>query len=44
MERRLFASFQPGEVAEFRRLLERVRGEVKDLDADGIDSGNFGVR
>ncbi len=44
MERRLFATFTSEEVAEFRRLLERVRGEVKDLDAEGIDSGNFGVR
>ena len=43
MERRLFANFPPEEVAQFRHLLERVRGEVKDLDADGIDSGNFGV-
>lgn len=43
MERRLFASFSREEVDEFRRLLERVRGEVKDLDADDIDSGNFGV-
>ena len=25
-------------------LLERVRGEVEDLDADDIDSGNFGVQ
>ena len=43
MERRLFANFAPEEVAQFRHLLERVRGEVKDLDADDIDSGNFGV-
>ena len=43
MERRLFANFEPEEVAQFRHLLERVRGEVKDLDADDIDSGNFGV-
>jgi DNA-binding MarR family transcriptional regulator len=44
MERRLFSNFAPEEVAQFRHLLERVRGEVKDLDADGIDSGNFGVQ
>jgi DNA-binding MarR family transcriptional regulator len=44
MERRLFASFAPEEVAQFRGLLERVRGEVEDLDADDIDSGNFGVQ
>jgi len=43
MERRLFSNFAPEEVAQFRHLLERVRGEVKDLDADDIDSGNFGV-
>ena len=43
MERRLFSNFAREEVAQFRHLLERVRGEVKDLDADDIDSGNFGV-
>jgi DNA-binding MarR family transcriptional regulator len=43
MERRLFSSFAPEEVAQFRSLLDRVRGEVKDLDADDIDSANFGV-
>ena len=43
MERRLFARFTPEEVAHFRHLLDRVRGEVDDLDAEGIDSGNFGV-
>jgi DNA-binding MarR family transcriptional regulator len=43
MERRLFSNFTTEEVAQFRSLLERVRGEVKDLDADDIDSGNFGV-
>ena len=43
MERRLFASFAPEEIAQFRHLLDRVRGEVDDLDADDIDSGNFGV-
>ena len=44
MDRRLFASFAPEEVAQFRSLLDRVRGEVDDLDADDIDSGNFGVQ
>jgi hypothetical protein len=44
MERRLFARFAPEEVAQFRALLDRVRGEVDDLDADDIDSGNFGVQ
>ena len=43
MERRLFARFTPEEVAHFRHLLDRVRDEVDDLDAEGIDSGNFGV-
>ncbi|MEO6388307.1 MAG: MarR family transcriptional regulator [Croceibacterium sp.] len=43
MERRLFARFSPDEVAQFRALLHRVRGEVKDLDAETLDSGNFGV-
>ena len=43
MERRLFSNFAREEVAQFRPLLERVRGEVKDLYADDIDSGNFGV-
>ncbi|HYD25481.1 MAG TPA: MarR family winged helix-turn-helix transcriptional regulator [Croceibacterium sp.] len=43
MERRLFANFKPDEIAQFRHLLDRVRGEVDDLDADDIDSGNFGV-
>jgi len=43
MERRLFARFAPEEVAGFRHFLERVRGEVKDLDADDIDSGSFGI-
>jgi len=43
MERRLFSRFTPEEVAQFRHLLDRVRGEVSDLDADDIDSGNFGV-
>jgi DNA-binding MarR family transcriptional regulator len=43
MERRLFSTFAREEVDQFRSLLERVRGEVKDLDADDIDSANFGV-
>lgn len=44
MERRLFSNFTAEEVEQFRSLLERVRGEVKDLDADDIDSANFGVQ
>lgn len=43
MERRLFSNFAPEEIDEFRRLLGRVRDEVKDLDADDIDSGSFGI-
>lgn len=43
MERRLFANLSVEEVNQFRALLERVRGEVDDLDSDDIDSGNFGV-
>ncbi len=43
MERRLFANFAAEEIEQFRSLLDRIRGEVKDLDADDIDSGNFGV-
>ena len=43
MERRLFANFTPQELETFRKLLARVRDEVDDLDADDIDSGNFGV-
>ena len=43
MERRLFARFAPEEIAQFRHLLDRIRGEVEDLDADDIDSGSFGV-
>jgi DNA-binding MarR family transcriptional regulator len=43
MERRLFSNFSAEEIDQFRGLLGRVRGEVVDLDADDIDSGNFGV-
>ena len=43
MERRLFARFADEEIETFRSLLQRVRAEVDDLDADDIDSGNFGV-
>src|SRR6478736_956380 len=43
MERRLFASFADGEIETFRSLLGRLRTVVDDLDADDIDSGNFGV-
>ncbi|TIX51318.1 MarR family winged helix-turn-helix transcriptional regulator [Alteraurantiacibacter aquimixticola] len=43
MERRVFAGLSPEEMDQFRGLLERVRGQVDDLDSDAIDSGNFGV-
>ena len=43
MERRLFAKFTDEEVEAFRSLLGRVRDEVDDLDAEGIDDGNFGI-
>lgn len=43
MERRLFASFSDEEIETFRSLLRRVREEARDLDADDIDEGNFGI-
>ena len=43
MERRLFATFSEEERQAFRSLLARVKEEVRDLDAEGIDSGNFGA-
>ena len=43
MERRLFSKLPPEDVRQFRQLLDRIRSEVDDLDADDIDSGNFGV-
>jgi len=43
MERRLLSKLTDAEVEQFRALLDRVRGEVDDLDSDDIDSGNFGV-
>lgn len=42
MERRLFSTFSDEEQDTFRSLLARVKVEVRDLDADGIDSGSFG--
>ena len=41
MERRLFSTFTEDEVEAFRSLLERVKEEVRDLHAEGIDSGNY---
>jgi len=43
MERRLFSTFSDQEVESFRSLLGRLREEIDDLDADDIDSGNFGL-
>jgi DNA-binding MarR family transcriptional regulator len=43
MERRVFAGFTGEELAQFRSLLDRVRGQVHDLDSDGFESDNFGV-
>jgi DNA-binding MarR family transcriptional regulator len=41
MERRLFATFGEDEIETFRALLSRVKQEVRDLHAEGIDSGNY---
>ena len=43
MEQRVFAGFNADELTQFRGLLQRVRGQVGDLDSDGIDSGNYGA-
>ena len=43
MERRVFTGFTADEMAQFRALLERVRGQVGEVDSDDIDSGNYGV-
>jgi DNA-binding MarR family transcriptional regulator len=43
MERRLFANFTSDEIDQFRTMLDRIRGEVEDLDADDIDTGSFGL-
>lgn len=41
MERRLFANFSAEEMANFKSLLLRIKEEVRDLSAEGIDSGNY---
>lgn len=41
MERRLFSKFNEDEIETFRALLLRVKEEVRDLHAEGIDSGNY---
>jgi DNA-binding MarR family transcriptional regulator len=43
MERRLFSTFTDEEIETFRSLLGRLRDEVKDLDAEDIDSGPVGL-
>jgi len=41
MERRLFANFSPSEIETFRSILMRIKEGVRDLNAEGIDSGIF---
>ncbi|OYX46254.1 MAG: hypothetical protein B7Y87_02920 [Sphingomonadales bacterium 32-64-22] len=41
MERRLLANFTVEEIAGFKALLVRLKKEVRDLHAEGIDSGNY---
>ena len=41
MERRLFANFKANEIATFKAMLQRIKEEVRDLHAEGIDSGNY---
>jgi len=39
MERRLFEKFSESEVAGFKAMLARIREEVRDLTAEGIETG-----
>ncbi len=41
MERRLLAKFSMEEISAFKSVLLRLKAEVRDLHADGIDSGTF---
>lgn len=41
MERRLFSNFSEEDVEAFRSLLTRIKEEVRDLHAEGIDSGIY---
>ena len=41
MERRLFSNFTTEEIKAFRSLLLRIKEEVRDLHAEGIDSGIY---
>jgi DNA-binding MarR family transcriptional regulator len=43
MERRLLTSFTSQEIAMFKAILARMKAGVQDLNAEGIDSGNFGI-
>ena len=41
MERRLFAQFDEDEITAFKSMLLRIKEGVRDLHAEGIDSGSF---
>jgi len=41
MERRLLSNFTDEEIAGFKALLMRMKEEVRDLHAEGIDSGIY---
>lgn len=43
MERRLFSNFREEEIEAFRTLLLRIKEEVRDLHAEGIDSGIYNI-
>ena len=43
MERRLFSNFTANEIEAFRALLVRIKEEVRDLHAEGIDSGIYNI-
>ena len=43
MERRIFDGFKDDELALFRSMLERLRSQSADVDAEDIQSDNFGV-
>lgn len=44
MEKRVFATFSPEEMNQFRDLLAKVRNQVVDFDDEAIESDNFGVQ
>lgn len=43
MERRIFDGFKDEELALFRSMLEKLREQSADVDAEDIQSDNFGV-